>query len=62
MIAYTPLHHLLLEAAGRPLVMTSGNLSDEPLAHRNEDAAERLSGIADLVLAHDRDIETPCDE
>ena len=62
MLPYTPLHHLLLQATGRPLVMTSGNLSEEPLAHRNDEALARLSGIADLFLVHDRDIETPCDD
>ena len=61
-LAYTPLHHLLLEAAGRPLVMTSGNLSEEPMAASDEEALERLSGIADLFLAHDREIENRCDD
>jgi hydrogenase maturation protein HypF len=62
MLAYTPLHHLLLAAAGRPLVMTSGNLSDEPMAAADADALERLAGIADLFLAHDRPIENRCDD
>jgi hydrogenase maturation protein HypF len=62
LLAYTPLHHLLLAAAGRPLVMTSGNLSEEPMAARDEEALERLSGIADLFLAHDREIENRCDD
>jgi len=61
-LAYTPLHHLLLQAAGRPLVMTSGNLSEEPMAAKDEEALERLSGIADLFLAHDREIENRCDD
>ena len=61
-LAYTPLHHLLLEAAGRPLVMTSGNLSEEPMAATDQEALERLSGIADLFLAHDREIENRCDD
>jgi hydrogenase maturation protein HypF len=61
-LAYTPLHHLLLEAAGRPLVMTSGNLSEEPMAARDEEALARLSGIAFLFLAHDREIENRCDD
>jgi len=56
MLAYTPLHHLLLEAAQRPLVMTSGNLSDEPIATSNADALRRLGDIADLFLMHDREI------
>ncbi len=58
MLPYSPLHHLLLGDAGVPLVMTSGNRSDEPIAHRDDDAAERLAGIADLILAHDRPIAT----
>jgi hydrogenase maturation protein HypF len=62
MLAYTPLHHLLLADAGGALVMTSGNRSDEPIAYRDDDALERLSGIADLVLAHDRPIETRTDD
>jgi hydrogenase maturation protein HypF len=62
LLAYTPLHHLLLAAAGRPLVMTSGNLSDEPMAAADAEALERLSGIADLFLAHDRAIENRCDD
>ncbi|HYB90420.1 MAG TPA: carbamoyltransferase HypF [Candidatus Binataceae bacterium] len=62
MLAYTPLHHLLLAAAGRPLVMTSANLSDEPIAYRNEEAVRRLRGIADLFLVHNREIVTRCDD
>ena len=62
MLPYTPLHHLLLEAVGRPLVMTSGNLSDEPIAFRDEDAAERLAGLADATLGHDRVIRTRVDD
>ena len=61
-LPYTPLHHLLLADCDRPLVMTSGNLSDEPIAYRNEEALERLSGLADLYLLHDRDIVTRCDD
>jgi hydrogenase maturation protein HypF len=62
MLPYTPLHHLLMRDVRRPLVMTSGNLSDEPLAYRNDEALQRLSGIADLFLLHDREIETRCDD
>jgi hydrogenase maturation protein HypF len=62
MLAYTPLHHLLLEAVDRPLVMTSGNLSEEPLAAGLDEARERLGGIADAFLMHDRDIVTRCDD
>ena len=50
MLPYTPLHHLLLQEVGAPLVMTSGNLSDEPIAHRDDDARARLGGIADAFL------------
>ena len=62
MLAYTPLHHLLLASVGRPLVMTSGNLSEEPLAAGLEEARERLGGIADAFLMHDREILTRCDD
>ena len=62
MIAYSPLHHLLLEAAGRPLVMTSGNLTDEPIAIDNTEALARLRGIADLFLLHDREIISRTDD
>lgn len=71
MLPYAPLHHLLFEpvpahrgSPGAPplLVMTSGNLADEPLAYTNEDARERLSGIADGYLMHDRDIAVPCED
>ncbi len=62
MLPYTPLHHLLLEAAGRPLVMTSGNLSEEPIAFRDEEALRRLGAVADLFLVHDREIETRADD
>ena len=49
MLPYTPLHHLLLRDAGRPLVMTSGNLSEEPIAQDNDEALRRLGGIADYL-------------
>ncbi len=62
MLPYSPLHHLLLADVGRPLVMTSGNVSDEPIAYTNEDAVKRLAGIADLLLVHDRPIETRTDD
>jgi hydrogenase maturation protein HypF len=62
MLAYTPLHHLLLERAGRPLVMTSGNRTDEPIATGNADARRRLAGIADAFLLHDRDIVARYDD
>jgi hydrogenase maturation protein HypF len=62
MLPYTPLHHLLLAETGRPLVMTSGNLSDEPMVHEDREALARLGGIADLFLVHDREIENRCDD
>ena len=61
-LPYTPLHHLLLEAFGRPIVLTSGNVSDEPLATDDAEALERLAGIADSFLAHDRDIRARYDD
>ncbi len=62
MLPSTPLHHLLLEAAGHPLVMTSGNISDEPIAIGNDEARDRLSGIADGFLFHDREIVARYDD
>ncbi len=63
MLPYTPLHLLLLEGLPvRALVMTSGNLSDEPLATDNAEAMERLGNIADGFLMHDRDIFIGCDD
>ena len=63
MLPYTPLHHLLLhDLDGRPLVMTSGNRSDEPIAYEDADARARLAGIADLFLTHDRPIHLRCDD
>jgi hydrogenase maturation protein HypF len=62
MLPYTPLHHLLLREAGRPLVMTSGNLSEEPIAKDNDEALRRLRPLADLFLLHDRDIHTRYDD
>jgi len=56
MLAYTPLHHLLLREFGGPLVMTSANLSEEPICIDNREAMERLAEIADYFLVHDRDI------
>jgi hydrogenase maturation protein HypF len=65
MLPYTPLHYLLLEqdeSAPMALVMTSGNISEEPLAITNEDALERLSPLADAFLMHDRAIHIRCDD
>ena len=62
MLPYSPLHHLLMAALDRPIVLTSGNLSDEPQAIDNDDARKRLSGIADYWLMHDRDIVNRLDD
>jgi hydrogenase maturation protein HypF len=62
MLPYTPLHHLLLDAVQLPLVMTSGNVSDEPIAYQDADAFARLHAIADAFLVHDRAIHTRCDD
>jgi len=62
MLPYTPLHHLLMKEAGMPLVMTSGNLSEEPIAKDNPEALSRLRGIADAFLLHDRDIFVQYDD
>ncbi|GAB4356400.1 MAG: carbamoyltransferase HypF [Oricola sp.] len=62
MLPYTPLHHLLMAAVDVPLVMTSGNMSEEPQAIDNDDARRRLSGIADVWLMHDRDIVNRLDD
>jgi hydrogenase maturation protein HypF len=62
MLPYSPLHHLLLADLGEALVLTSGNVSDEPIAYEDEDARARLAEIADLFLLHDRPIETRTDD
>jgi hydrogenase maturation protein HypF len=62
MLPYTPLHHLLLRDFGGALVMTSGNRSDEPIAFEDDEAHERLAGIADAFLDHDRPIHRRCED
>ncbi|MGA2106186.1 MAG: carbamoyltransferase HypF [Syntrophorhabdales bacterium] len=56
MLPYTPIHHVLLRDVGLPLVMTSGNMSEEPIAKDNDEARERLRPLADFMLLHDREI------
>jgi hydrogenase maturation protein HypF len=62
MLPYTPLHYLILSYGFTALVMTSGNLSEEPIAIDNDDAFNRLSGIADYFLIHNRDIYLRSDD
>lgn len=62
MLPYAPLHHLLLDRCTAPIVLTSGNVSDEPIAYRDEEASSRLSCIADAFLTHDRPIHTRTDD
>ena len=62
MLPYTPLHHILLRDVGRPLVMTSGNISEEPIAQSNEEARQRLGHLADAFLMHNREIYARYDD
>ncbi len=62
MLPYTPLHHLLVRELGRPMVLTSGNTSDEPIAYDDGDALARLAGIADGFCVHDRPIHMRTDD
>lgn len=62
MLPYTPLHHLLLGDVRAPLVMTSGNLCDEPIAYHDHDARARLAAVADALLVHDRPIHMRTDD
>jgi len=62
MLPYTPLHHLLMEGPFKALVMTSGNVASEPIAHTNEEAREQLSELADCFLMHDRGIHIRTDD
>ncbi len=62
LLPYSPLHQMLFRYAPPALVMTSGNLSEEPLAYTNAGARDKLSRLADALLLHDRDIQVPCDD
>ena len=62
MLPYSPLHHLLMRACGFPVVATSGNRSDEPIAIDNDEARARLGAIADVFITHNRPIARPCDD
>jgi hydrogenase maturation protein HypF len=62
MLPYAPLHHLLLGALGAPVVATSGNLSDEPICIDEHEALQRLGGLADLFLVHNRPIARHVDD
>ncbi len=62
MLAYTPLHALLVEGFGGPLVMTSANRAQEPIVYRPDEAGSMLTGVADAVLVSDREIIAPCDD
>ena len=62
MLPYSPLHHLLMRQCGCPLIATSGNRSDEPIAVANDEAASRLKDIADHFLMHNRPIVRACDD
>src|SRR5262249_16790946 len=62
MLPYSPLHHLLMRELNFPIVATSGNLSDEPICIDEHEALQRLRGIADVFLVHDRPIVRPVDD
>lgn len=62
MLPYSPLHHILMRRLGFPVIATSGNRGDEPICTENDHAVERLRGIADGFLVHDRPIERPVDD
>ncbi|MBI5685271.1 MAG: carbamoyltransferase HypF [Verrucomicrobia bacterium] len=62
MLPYTPLHHLLLAELGFPVVATSGNLAEEPICTDERDALQRLGGMADIFLVHDRPIARHVDD
>lgn len=61
-LPYTPLHHLLMHEVDGPIVLTSGNLTDEPIVYKDDDAVERLGPLVDGILSNDREIYTRCDD
>ncbi len=62
MLPYTPLHYVLFKYLDMPLVMTSGNIIDEPIYYKDEEAFQKLKGIADYFLTHNRKINIRCDD
>ncbi|TYT24208.1 carbamoyltransferase HypF [Dictyoglomus thermophilum] len=62
MLPYAPYHHLIFDHFKKPLIMTSGNLSDEPIVKDNEEAMERLKNIADIFVFHNREIKHRIDD
>ncbi len=62
MLPYTPLHHLLMDELRAPIVLTSANVSEEPLVYRDDEMLDRLGSIADVFLTHDREIHVRCDD
>jgi len=62
MLPYAPLHHLIFHFFKKPLVMTSGNVSDEPIVYKNAEALKRLNNIADYFLVNNREIHIRCDD
>ncbi|HID93538.1 MAG TPA: carbamoyltransferase HypF, partial [bacterium (Candidatus Stahlbacteria)] len=62
MLPYTPVHTLIMRESNLFLIMTSGNISDEPIIYENDVAIEKLNSIADYFLLNDRDIHTRCDD
>ncbi len=62
MLPYTPIHHILFEYIDFPLIMTSGNISEEPIVSQNNEAIEKLDGVCDYYLIHNRDIHSRYDD
>ncbi len=62
MVAYTPVHHLLFRFIDEPLIMTSGNINSESIIYKDDEVFEKLKGIADFFLVHNRKIHIQCDD